>query len=89
MKVSQVRTKKQQQQEAREEQERQAVAYLQDRPGAATSDVGEHLWPKHMGRANAPHARSAGKLLKRLEKAGLVRRENPPDRGTTFWYAVK
>lgn len=37
------------------------------------SVIGEELWPNQMGRANAAHARSAGKLLKWAASLKLVR----------------
>lgn len=63
--------------------------YLKEHDGTQTSWLGDVVWPEAMGQANAPMARPAGKLLKRMEREGLVRREQRKDVDTTLWYLTE
>ena len=65
-----------------------ALALLRERGPMTCSRLGELLWGERTNRpGTAPYARAAGRVLARLARAGLVRKEH--DGHHTLWRRIK
>jgi len=65
--------------------ERAVLDVVLRRPGLSASEIGEAVWPPARGRANAVHARTAGRVLWALYARGLVTNERNTLRGRLEW----